>query len=185
MVCLSLSSGCATILTQSYPAVKENVKGEAVQGDTVGYNYSLSEKAGDWLLVKQAICRENFKTTDVTRKKLHGVIPAVFEIPFFGFGLLDLVTAGVYARATVEEHPGEIVPGTRIYDCGDVQPAPDKTLFVQYPGSLTSREFRSGPDGAVNMNEIRPSDDRDRGWIVFVRDPDGLHYVRSFETRGW
>jgi hypothetical protein len=178
-------SGCATVLTTAYKPVKETRHGETLVGDQVGFNYSLNEEKDDLLLLKQPLCRENIQMIKVERKQLHGVIPAVLEMPFFGLGLLDLVVAGVITRASVEEKPGDIVPGPKVDACGEHQPAALQSLVVQYPISLTVMDATTDQSGRIPLKLLKPADSRDRQFTIYVREETGLSYVKTFDAGSW
>lgn len=180
-----LVSGCATVLTTAYKPIKETRHGETLIGDQVGFSYSLSEQKDDLLLLKQPLCRETVQMIKVERKQLHGVIPAVLEMPFFGLGLLDLVVAGAISRASVEEYPGDIVPRPQVATCGEHQPAANQSLVIQYPISVTVMDATTDQSGRIPLKLLKPADARDRQFTIFIRDETGLSYVKTFDVGSW
>ncbi|GAB6096727.1 hypothetical protein JCM14469_29800 [Desulfatiferula olefinivorans] len=178
-------SGCATVLTTAYKPINETRHGDTVVGDQIGFSYAISEEKQDLLLLKQPLCRENIQLIKVERKQLHGVIPAILEMPFFGLGLLDLVVAGVITRASVEESPGEIAPGHHVVACGDHLPAARQPLVVQYPISVTMMDAVTDDAGRIPLKLLKPADSRDRQFTIFVREETGLSYVRTVDAGSW
>lgn len=178
-LCSVFTSGCATVLTQSFPPVTEIKRGESIPGDVTGYTYTVSETKDGLTLMRQPLCRENIQITEVKRKRLHGVMWAVLEIPFYGLGIADLVTAGVYTRATMEETPKDPIPGTMVSPCGDIEPAPDLPVVIQYPSSLTKIHMRTDQNGKIPFSAIKREDEQDNRLTLFVDDPKGLYYVKS------
>lgn len=180
LICCVFTSGCATVLTHSFPPVTETIKGESIQGDIIGYTYSVSETKDGLTLMRQPLCREKIQITEVKRKQLHGVMGALIEIPFFGFGILDLATAGVYSKMTLEEIPKDPIPGSELSPCGDMEPVPDFPVVIQYPASVTTKHLQTGQNGEISYSTITPLDMPDNRLTLFVRDSNGLHYVTSF-----
>lgn len=180
LICSVFTSGCATVLTHSFPPVTETKKGESIQGDITGYTYSVSETKDGLTLMRQPLCREKIQITEVKRKQLHGVMGALLEIPFFGLGIFDLVTAGVYTKVTLEEIPKDPIPGSGLSPCGDMEPVPDFPVVIQYPASVTTKHIQTGQNGEISFGTITPLDMPDNRLTLFARDSYGLHYVTSF-----
>ncbi|MBU1170819.1 MAG: hypothetical protein KKD44_14755 [Proteobacteria bacterium] len=179
------TSGCATVLTTAYPPIHETRHGESIQGDTIGFSYAVTEEKNDLVLHKQPVCRQNIQLVNIKRKQLHGVIPAVLEMPFFGLGLLDLVVAGVYTRATVDEEKGDTIPGVEVSICGDYQIAPGQAVLIQYPGSVTFKNIQTNDVGKILLKDILPSNAQDRRFTIFVKEPTGLSYVKTYDKTMW
>jgi hypothetical protein len=178
-------SGCATALTVAHSPISETLHGDTVTGDPVGFNYAVSEEKNDLLLQKQPLCGQKIQLVEVKRKQLHGVIPAIVEMPLFGLGLLDLVVAGVYTKATVVETPGPFTDGPEVSICGDFEPASEQEVFVQYPVSITSKTVITDDKGRIPYKTIKPVNSRDRQFTVFIRENTGLTYVKTFENVSW
>lgn len=179
------SSGCATILTHTYPPVTETRQGESIQGDQAGHNYVVSREQDTMVLMSQPLCREKIQMTEIKRKQLRGVIGAIIEIPLFGLGILDLVTAGVYSKATRVETPIDPIPGPMVSPCGDFGPAPGIAVVVQYPDSLSSKVLQTGKKGQIAIADIKPEDKTETRLTLFIRDDKGLHYVKSLDRYAW
>lgn len=175
------ASGCATVLTVANPPLTETRNGESVLSDPVGFNYVLIEEKDDFLLEKQPLCGQKVQLMDVKRKQLHGVIPAVVEIPLFGLGLLDLVVAGIYTRATMDVQPNGLIDGPEVSVCGDFEPVSDQAVFVQYPVSITSKTLSTDETGRIPFKKLIPDNPIDDYFTVFVRDETGLIYVKTYE----
>lgn len=179
--CCLWISGCATVLTVAYPPVEETKKGDKRAGAQIGNHYVMTEKKGGLLLQKEPLCEQEIQVINVKRKHLHGVIPAVIEIPFFGLGIADLVLAGTYTRATVEETEGGYVKGTDVVVCGELSFAPGEELIIQFPVSLEVRHVRTDEKGMIPHDILDDFPKGDICFNVFVKLESGPSFVRTFE----
>lgn len=179
--CCLWTSGCATVLTVAYPPIEETRKGETKPSSQVGYHYVMSEEKSSLILQKQPLCAQEIKVIKVKRKQLHGVIPAIVEIPFFGLGIADLVIAGVFTRATVEESDGGYVRSSDIVVCGDMAFAPNEDLIVQFPMSTEVKHVRTDDKGMIPLAVLEAMPMGETYYNVFVREKGGVTYVKTFE----
>lgn len=179
--CCLWTSGCATVLTVAYPPVEETRKGDVRPGSQIGHHYVISEEKGGLLLQKEPLCVQEVQVINVKRKQLHGVIPAVIEIPFFGLGIADLVVAGTYTRATIEETDGGYVKGNQVLACGDLAFAPNEELILQFPVSLEVRRVTTDEKGMIPLNVVQSFPGGETRFNVFVKLKEGPSFVRTFE----
>lgn len=183
--CSLFASGCATVLTVANPPITETRHGDTLQGDPIGFNYAMTEEKNDLVLQKQPVCQQKIQLVNVKRKRLHGIIPAVIEMPFFGLGLLDIVVAGTITRGTIDEEPGDIINGSWITSCGKFQPAVNQEVLIQYPVSVTVKDVKTDEAGRISMKDLRPSNPRDHQFTIFVREKTGLSYVKTYDKTTW
>jgi hypothetical protein len=177
------SPGCATVLTIAFPPLHETKHGEIKTADVVAHNYTLSESKTDLILEKQPLCAQKVQVIHVKRKQLHGVVPAMVEIPFFGFGIFDLVMAGCFTLATKEEIPGEFVDIPDMVICGPVQPAPDEELVLQFTDSLATVRIRTNEYGRLPLCSVREVCAGRSRFNVFIVEKDGVSYVKTFDGK--
>ncbi len=175
------TSGCATVLTVAYPPVEETRHAEAKQGTQVAFHYVMSEGKDHLLLQKEPLCSQDIKVINVKRKQLHGVIPAMVEIPFFGLGIADLVLAGVFTRATVEETDGGYVKGSDLIVCGNLAFAPDEDLIIQFPASTEVKHVKTDQKGMIPLTFLETMPKGENSFNVFVKEDAGVSYVKTFE----
>ncbi|MFA6011805.1 MAG: hypothetical protein WC799_17575 [Desulfobacteraceae bacterium] len=175
------TSGCATVLTVAYPPLEETRHGETKPGSQVAFHYVMSEEKDSLLLQKQPLCSQQIQIIKIKRKQLHGVIPAIVEVPFFGLGIADLVVAGVYTRATVEESDGGYVKGVEIMACGDLMFAPNEELIIQYPTSTDVKHMRTNEKGMIPLNSLEHMPKGENSFNVFVKEEKGVSFVKTFE----
>lgn len=175
------TSGCATVLTVAYPPVEETRHGETKQGVQVSYHYVMSEEKDHLLLKKEPLCTQEIQVINVKRKQLHGVIPAMVEIPFFGLGIADLVLAGVFTRATVEETEGGYVKGADLKICGNLASAPDEDLIIQFPASTDVKHVKTDSNGTIPLTILETMPKGETSFNVFVKGDSGVSYVKTFE----
>lgn len=175
------TSGCATVLTVAYPPLEETRQGETKPGGQVAFHYVMSEEKESLLLQKQPLCSQEIKIVKVKRKQLHGVIPAMVEIPFFGLGIADLVFAGVFARATVEESDGGYVKGSDMMICGDLVFAPNEDLVIQFPTSTDVKHMKTDEKGMIPLKSLEILPKGETSFNVYVKEEKGVSYVKTFE----
>ncbi len=175
------TSGCATVLTVAYPPLEETRHGETKPGSQVAFHYVMSEEKDSLLLQKQPLCSQEIQIIKIKRKQLHGVIPAIVEVPFFGLGIADLVVAGVFTRASVEESDGGYVKGVEIMACGDLVFAPNEELIIQYPASTDVKHMRTNEKGMIPLNSLENMPKGESSINVFVKEEKGVSYVKTFE----
>ncbi|MDA8402843.1 MAG: hypothetical protein M0Z56_01405 [Desulfobacteraceae bacterium] len=175
------ASGCATILTCAFPKVKETKQGEKVSGDQVAYHYSLTETKDSLVLLRQPLCSQRIKITTVEKHQLHGVIPAMVEIPFFGLGIVDLVIAGTVSRATADEYDSGTIKSGEVIVCGNYTPAPNADLVIEFPESIGVSHLKTDANGKVLLAAIKGIQKKDFHYIIFVKEKDGVSYVKTIE----
>lgn len=185
LISLVLTTGCAVTLTMTGPNVEEIKAGDKSKSDAVSYNYVMREQGTSFELKKQPMCKELQQQIILKRKPMRGVIPAIIEIPLYGLGLVDLVAAGVYSKATEEERDGDIVKTGRVLTCGDFEPAPDEEIILQFPDSEVVKYVKTDSNGRVNLSEILPKTKRDLQINVFVKEHGGVAYIRTLDESRW
>ncbi len=179
--CCLWTSGCATVLTIAYPPVEETRKGDVRPGHQIGHHYVMTEEKDGLLLQKEPLCAQEIQVINVKRKRLHGVIPAIIEIPFFGLGIADLVVAGTYTRATVEESDGGYVKGSEVLTCGDLEFAPNEELILQFPVSMDVRHVTTDEKGLIPISVLQNIPRGETCFNVFVKLKDGPSFVKTLE----
>ena len=175
------TSGCATVLTVAYPPVEETKQGGIKSGSPAGYHYAMTEDKDALLLQKQPLCTQDIQVINIKRKQLHGVIPAVMEIPFFGLGIADLVVAGSFAKASIEETEGGYVKGSEVVICGEMVFAPNEDLVIQFPESTRVSHVKTDGKGKISLEVLESMPKGEMQFNVFVREKDGYAYVKTFE----
>ena len=168
-ICLS-SSGCATILTSYFPVkVKETKQGEKILGNPVAYNYSLTERTDSFVLLRQPLCSQHIKLIAVEKKMVHGIVFAMLEVPFFGFGLFDMAMAQAASKDSVKESDAGTVNSGEIVACGNDDPASNMDLLLEFPESISVTRTRTDGQGRVTYSFVKNILVRDSHYIVFVR----------------
>jgi hypothetical protein len=118
---------------------------------------------------------------NIEKKQLHGVIWAVVEIPFFGLGVADLVTAGTISRLTTEVTDGGLKKTGHVKVCGEYLPAANTDVIFQFPEELAVLRARTDDKGRILISSIKNVPKRGLHCIVFVKEKDGVSYVTTIE----
>ncbi|BBO77957.1 hypothetical protein DSCW_53740 [Desulfosarcina widdelii] len=136
-VCICfLTTGCASSLTSSSPLHTTIAEGEKRLSGTDDIRFDVHRNLeDDFLVVTQTpVCREMTTRESVSRKQLHGVLPAIIEIGFFGLGILDLVMANAIVKNSETRAPLDDAPTGNKVACASSQPAADQQVILQYAG---------------------------------------------------
>lgn len=180
--CLFLNA-CATALTMAAPPVKEVLLEEMTKpGRQVSSNYRLIEGAKEVTILMQPYCMETSQERIIHRKRIHGVIPAVIEIPLYGLGLVDLVIAKQLVIRSVKEEKGQVVETGSIIECGDYRPAANAELVVQCPETGQIAHVMTGASGEIPVNKLFAGFMQNSQINIFVREDRCFAYVSSLNS---
>ena len=154
-----LTTGCASSLTASSPPRTTIVEGEKRVGDNAGLRFDVRQEppAGQLILTQTPMCREMTSREKVSRKQLHGVLPAVIEIGFFGLGILDLVVANAIIENSETRLPLDDVPTGNQFPCAPTQPAAHRQVILQYSGADALQYGSSTGDGVIRTDAPLPA----------------------------
>lgn len=136
-VCICfLTTGCASSLTSSSPLQTTVVEGQKRLSGTDDLRFDVHRNLeNNFLVVTQTpVCREMTARESVSRKQLHGVLPAIIEIGFFGLGILDLVVAHSIVENSETRTPLDDAPTGNKVACAPAQPAANQQVILQYSG---------------------------------------------------
>ena len=158
-----LANGCASSMTSCAPRLTTVQEGETFTSGTqaLRFDASLTMDRKHLMVTQTAICREMVSRESVSRKKLHGVFPAVIEIGFFGLGILDLVMANSIVKESEVRTPLEAIPTGNMLPCGNIQPAAYQQVILQFSDSdalvyaLTDENGMINPETALTMDRKR------------------------------
>jgi len=170
-VCISfLTAGCASSLTSSSPLQTIVEEGEKRLSGTDDLRFDVHRNLGDdFLVVTQTpVCREMTARESVSRKQLHGVLPAIIEIGFFGLGILDLVVAHSIVQNSETRTPLDDIPTGNKVACAPTQPAANQQVILQYAGLDRLQYGITDTDGVIR-SEASPPNKPFRYINVFVR----------------
>lgn len=188
MICCLLASclflnACATALTISAPPIKEVLLEEVTKpGRQISSNYRLIEGTKEITILQQPYCMETAQERIIYRKRLHGVIPAVFEIPLYGLGLLDLVIAKQFAITSVTEKKGQVVETGSIIACGDYRPAANVELVLQCPETGQIGYVSTGSSGEITVKDLFAGFLQNSQLNIFVREDRCFAYVSTLQS---
>ncbi len=176
------TNGCATVLTISAPSVEEVTLGKKATGKQISINYHYFDGKEKGTLMKQPYCFETAEQMIMTRKRMHGAVPAIIEIPIFGLGLLDLISAGVYAKASEEEVRGNFVETGEIVECGKFAPAPETELIIQCAETGQINKVSTDTDGNISTNQIYAGFFQNAQLNLFVKEDGGFAYITTISN---
>ncbi|WP_319523453.1 hypothetical protein [uncultured Desulfosarcina sp.] len=183
-VCICfLTTGCASSLTSSSPLQTTVVEGEKRLSGTDDLRFDVHRNSeDDFLVVTQTpVCREMATRESVSRKQLHGVLPAIIEIGFFGLGILDLVVAHAIVENSETRTPLEDAPTGNKVACASSQPAADQQVILQYAGLDRLQYGLTDADGIIRT-EAPLSQEPFRYVNVFVRTGTAKRFAGAIWT---
>ena len=183
-VCICfLATGCASSLTSSSPLQTAVVEGEKRLSGTDDLRFDVHRNTGnDLLMVTQTpVCREMTARESVSRKQLHGVLPAIIEIGFFGLGILDLVVAHAIVENSEIRTPLEDAPTGNKVACASSQPAADQQVILQYAGLDGLQYGLTDTDGIIRTEAPLPEEPF-RYVNVFVRTGTAKRFAGAVWT---
>lgn len=179
-------NACATALTVLAPPMKEVVlEEERTAGREISTNYRLIERTKDCTLLKQPYCMETAKEKIILKKRLHGVIPALVEIPLYGLGLLDLVAARQYSKYSAIEEMGQVVETGSIMECGDFEPAVDAELVVQCAETGVITRVKTDSSGEISVDSLAAGFLQNSQLNVFVKEGHCFAYITTLDSSGF
>lgn len=173
------AGGCATIMTMTTPPVEEISLGQKGVGEQISINYKYIDGEPLGTLMMQPYCMETAEQEIMTRRRMHGVVPALVEIPLYGLGLLDLVGAGVYAKASEETRAGDYVRTGNIIECGDFEPASETTLYVQCSETGQMKSLATDISGKVDTDSLYKGFYGGCQINLFVKEEGGFAYITT------
>lgn len=183
LVSCFFTNACATYLTIVAPPIKEVALGEdRATGRMISTDYQLVEGAKEFTLLKKSFCMETAKERIISKKRLHGVIPALIEIPLFGLGLVDLVAARQYSKQATKEKEGQVVETGSIVECGDFKPAANVELVIQCPKTGQIAYVTTGASGEVAINNLFAGFLLNSQLNIFVREDRCFAYVSTLSS---
>lgn len=178
---LFFTTGCATIMTIAAPPVYETKPGRLITGDSISFNYSVKEDNTYLVFEKQPLCVQQYEIIHFKRKRLDGIIPAIVEIPFYGFGIGDLATAETISIASKEETHREIKKTSMISICGSFESAPGEDIMIQFADSLKTIYIQSDAGGKIPLSVIRDVNSGLLPMNVFIITKAGPVYIGTFD----
>jgi hypothetical protein len=92
----------------------------------------------------------------VRRKQLHGVLPAIIEIGFFGLGIFDLVMARSIVENSKTRTPLDDAPTGNKVACGPSRPAANQQIILQYSGMDRLQYGLTDANGIVRTESPLP-----------------------------
>jgi len=184
VVCISfLTTGCASSLTSSSPLQTTVEEGEKRLSGTDDLRFDVHKRLEDDALVvtQTPVCREMTTRQSVSRKQLHGVLPAIIEIGFFGLGILDLVVAHSIVQNSETRTPLEDVPTGNKVACAPAQPAANQQVILQYAG-IDHLQYGITDAGGVIRSEAPLPQKPFRYINVFVRTGTAKRFAGAVWT---
>lgn len=174
------SSGCASILTASFPPQSEVKKGKVTTGEPDGYDYQV-KKEGDrsFQLDKTPMCPELIEEYKVEKKQLRGVWLAWIYMPALGLGYFDWMYADAIANASKQSTKiGEVPTGVR-RKCGSTMAAANERVFVQIPSLTEFKALKTNEKGKLDMTAVTQQYRNFISLNLFVPKQDRLQYVST------
>ncbi len=188
MLCGLLAScffinACATIMTISAPPLSEvALDEERTSGRQVSANYQLIEGTKEFTLVRQPYCMETAKEKIVIKKRIHGVIPAIIEVPLFGLGLVDIVIASQYSKNSVKEEEGQVVETGSIIECGEFLPAGNTELVIQCVETGETASVTTDSSGGIAADKIFAGFLKHSQLNILVKDDRCFPYISTLDS---
>lgn len=164
--CLALlTTACASSMTAASSPLTTVVEGEKHLSGTVDLRYDVVAQPGNrrLQLTQTPICREMVTRETVSRKKIHGVLPAIVEIGFFGLGILDLVVADSIIASSETRTPLPAIPTGNTVACATTQPAAHQQVIVQSSETAALQHALTDADGIIQPDLPSP-----RGKTAYV-----------------
>jgi hypothetical protein len=173
-------NGCATILTTSFPPQDTFEKGEISMGEQINFNYAFTKNKNTFTLYKTPLCKEQIETIKVTQKRLRGIIPAIFEIPLYGLGIADWVTADLYSRQTRTTEKTGFENTGKIKKCGEPTVVPYADLILQFTDSGSVKHAQTDMNAQFDMNSLLPASAKTQ-INIFVNDNKRISYITTID----
>ena len=174
------STGCASILTATFPPTSKVKEGQVITGEPDGYSYEVEKLKGNtFQLDKTPFCPELIERYKVEQKQLRGVWLAWTYIPALGLGYFDWIYADGIASASRHVTKTEEVPTGVRRKCGPKAVAANEEVFVQVP---SLREFKSLQTNGRGKLDLAPITEQYQNFIslnLFVTRQDRLQYVST------
>lgn len=145
--------GCASIITMAGPTETKKEDGSFFVGKQGGYTYNVEKHEDRFVVYKLPQCREMKEVVMLTRKKPRGVFFGILEIPLFGLGVADMVTAGMISKNSEVRTIYESKETGKDIPCGSKIPAPGEKLVVDIPELKISKTVVSDDNGIINLEE--------------------------------
>jgi len=145
-------SGCASFLTLMSPVQSEIVTGEKTTGDFSKYQYQCQIRAGHLIFSKVPMCNETAKVFRKAGKRQIGYGPALLEMPFFGLGLIDIISAHAISDYSKREYLLAEYDTGELLACGEPVPAAHETVILKGPNGDFLRKGTTDASGTLNLS---------------------------------
>ena len=173
-------SGCASMITSTYPAQERVEEGQVTVGPIVGHDFELQHVDGNrFKLFKTPLCRELVEKKRITKKQTRGVYAAMAEVPFFGLGLVDWVWADALSENSQETRVLGREPTGRSVVCGDRVVAAHERLVLQFPVQGSFEGLQVDGQGHVDLSPALHRHPHFSSVNVFVNVHPGLKYLTT------
>lgn len=149
-----VTSGCATTLTTLSPRTTKVVNAEKRVGALHEFQYRYDFINGAIELEKTPMCGELAKADRISEKRIIGYGPALLEMPFFGLGLLDILSARAISESSREVTPLAEYETGKLLACGKPQPAADEALIIENPADKKYWAARTDQNGRIDLKRI-------------------------------
>jgi hypothetical protein len=147
-------SGCASFLTLMSPVQSEIVTGEKTTGDFSKYHYQCQIRAGHLILSKVPMCNETAKVFRKAGKRQIGYGPALLEMPFFGLGLIDIISAHAISDYSKREYLLAEYDTGELLACGEPVPAAHETVILESRNGEFLRKSITDANGMLNISTL-------------------------------
>ena len=176
-------NACATILTVASSPLEKVVLDEGRDiGKRVSTNYHLLEGSTICTLMQQPYCMETAEEILISKKRVHGVIPAIIEIPLYGLGLVDFVTAYGYANHSKKEEKRGVVETGSIIECGPFRPAVNTELVIQSSETGMLKSAKTDSSGVIEVKKLFAGFLENSQINIFVREDNGFAYITTLDN---
>lgn len=145
--------GCASIMTLAAPNQTSYEDGAVFAGAQTSYTYNVEKHEGRFVVYKVPQCKEMQEKVKLIRKKPRGVFFGILEVPLFGLGVADMVTAGLISKSSEVRTLHESVETKKTVSCGSKIPAPGEKLIVDIPELKVSKAVITDMNGIINLEE--------------------------------
>lgn len=153
--------GCASVMTLAGPTQTTYEDGSVFVGAQTSFTYNVEKHEGRFVVYKVPQCKEMKERVMLTRKKPRGVFFGILEVPLFGLGVADMVTAGLISKSSEVRTIYESAETKRTVSCGSKIPAPGERLVVDIPELKVSKIVETDKNGIINLEDFLKEDSGD------------------------
>ncbi|MBC2713761.1 MAG: hypothetical protein HF978_00430 [Desulfobacteraceae bacterium] len=173
-------SGCSSIMTYLGPLKSELVDGETSHSELSRYDYGFQEGKHTLLIEKTPMCKEMVQRLRLEKKQLRGFPIAIFELIFYGFGLLDMACVYGIIENSKKVEPLAYYATGNLLVCGEKIPAGNETFVIENKIFGIHQTAITNADGLLKLDPKLSERAKMNRLNIYLKNDPSVSYVHHY-----